>query len=167
MPGGSIVDLIDELLKAPKSLGGEPVWQNVSYNLQRLVMPLLVGGVSTNAELQVHGFPVSGHAWYRILICAPKCVWRIDHVHDERHVNSFNRPSDLAEYDFTCPHYHAWSDNRRFCTPATLPDRLENARILPAGLRSFDSVFRWFCAETNIEQQPNGLIALPPRIKLL
>ena len=165
--GPPIAELIDGLLASEKTLGGEPDWQDTYFDEAKLMMPLLIDGVSVHADFVVLAYPLTGHSKFRLLLNAPRCVWRVDHVHDEPHVNSFDRPSDLEEYDFCAPHYHAWADNRRFSTHATLPDRLENARILPPGLRSFDSVLRWFCGETNIVQPLAGLITLPRRTSLV
>ena len=167
MPKGSpISELIDGLLVAPKTFTGEPDWRDIYQNESRLVMPLHVDGLSRGFDLQILAYPLVGDSKFRIMLCAPKCVWRVDHVSDELHVNSFDRPADIEEQSFCQPHYHAWLDNRRFCTHATLPDRLENARILPKPW-SFDSVFRWFCGETNIEPPQNGAIVLPQRKKLV
>lgn len=163
-----IAALIDDLLAARKTLGGVPDWQTGPYEgEERLLIPLRVDGVSSGADLIITGYPYVGHTKFRIMICAPQCIWRIDYVNDEHHVNSFNRPPDLIEYDFCEPHYHSWPDNRRFSTHNSLPNRLENARIMPADVRSFDSALRWFCGQTNIDQPQNGLIALPPRRRLL
>ena len=158
---------IDGLLAARKAISGEPNWQDTYYNEARLIMPLVVDEVSCGADLEIISYPLDGHTRFRVMICAPRCIWRIDHVTDEPHVNSFNRPNDLAEADINGPHYHSWPDNRRFATHSSLPDRLENARVLPAGLQTFDSTLRWFCGETNIEQPPTGLIVLPSRMRLL
>jgi hypothetical protein len=164
----SIAELIDDLLAAEKTIAGDPDWRIGPYDGEdRLVMPLRIRGVSTGSDLMISAYPYLGNSKFRIMVCAEKCVWRIDHVFDEPHVNSFSRPSDLDEYSFNEPHYHAWSDNRRFCTHQSLPDRLYNARIMPPDVRSFDSSLRWFCGKTNIVQPPHGLIALPPRRRLL
>ena len=161
-----IAELIDGLLAAQKTFAGEPDWIDIYHGESRLVMPLHVGGVSSGSDLKISAYPLIGDAKFRIMLCAPKCVWRVDHVSDEPHVNSFNRPADLEAQSFCQPHYHAWADNRRFCAYATLPDRLENARILPKPW-SFDSVLRWFCGETNIEPPQKGAIVLPQRKNLL
>lgn len=163
-----IAEIIDDLLAAPKTMDGVPDWQDAPYRgEQRIVMPLRIDGVSTGADLLITSYPFIGHTKFRIMINADKCVWRIDHVMDEPHINSFDKPPDLLEFDFNEPHYHSWQDNRRFCTHFSLPNELQNARIMPAHVRTFDSSLRWFCGETNIEQPPNGLIDLPPRRRLL
>lgn len=163
-----IAALISDLLAARKTLEGAPDWKDGPYaGEDRLVMPLRIDGVSVGCDLMISAYPYIGHTKFRIMLCADKCIWRIDHVFDEPHVNSFNRPQDLEEYDFCEPHFHAWTDNSRFATPNSLPDRLENARIMPADVRTFDTALRWFFGQTNIEQPPPGLIVLPPRRRLL
>ena len=164
--GPSIAKVIDDLLAVRKTFTGEPDWRDIYPHESRLVMPLHIDGVSSGADLRISAYPFIGDSKFRILLCVPRCVWRVDHVTDEWHFNSFNRPADLEEESFCQPHYHAWADNRRFCAYATLPDRLENARILLKSL-SFDSVLRWFCGETNIEPPRKGAIVLPQRKKLL
>jgi hypothetical protein len=163
-----IAELIDDLLAAPKTIAGLPDWAEAPYQgEERLLMPLQINSVSCGAELIITAYPYLGHSKFRIMICAPKCVWRIDYANNEAHINSFNRPPDLGEYNFCDPYYHSWADNRRFCTQGTLPDKLYNARIMPADVRSFDTASRWFCGETNIEQPSPGWIALPPRRRLI
>jgi hypothetical protein len=168
MRGKSIAEIIDEMLAAPKEIGGEPVWQQHRYrqdDLARLKAPVLINGTSSEVDLVITVYPLQGPSRFRILLNAPKCVWRVDHVDDEHHVNSLLRPTDLAEYEFTAPHYHAWEDNRDFATFGSLPDELPNARVMSAS--SFDSTLRWFCSKVNIAQPPSGLIDPPSRRFLL
>lgn len=163
-----IAELIDDLLAARKTITGIPDWAEAPYQgEERLLMPLRINGLSAGVSLIVISYPVSGHSKFRIMLCAPKCVWRIDYAPNEPHVNSLNRPNDLLEYHFCEPHYHSWSDNRRFCTHQALPERLLNARIMPVDVRTFDTSLRWFCGETNIGQPSPGTIVLPPRRRLL
>ena len=168
-PPPHVATLIDNLIAARKEIGGIPDWRPTDTDPSefRLVMPLTIDGVSTGSHLEIISYPNATPVRFRTLLVAEKCVARIDYVFDEPHVNSFDRPHDLLEFDFCEPHYHSWSDNKRFCTRLSLPERLQNARILPTSARSFDSVLRWFCAELNIEQPPNGLIALPMRTTLI
>jgi hypothetical protein len=167
MRGKPIAEIIDEMLGTPKEIGGEPAWQQHRYrreDLARLKAPLFIDGASTEVELVVSVYPLEGPLKFRIMLNAPKCVWRVDHAY-EHHVNSLLRPTDLAESAFTAPHYHAWEDNRHFATFGSLPDELPNARLLPEG--NFDSTLRWFCSEVNIGQPPTGLIDPPSRRFLL
>ena len=142
MPKGSpIAELIDGLLVARKTFAGDPDWSDIYHDESRLVMPLHVEGVSSGSNLHISAYPIIGDSKFRIMLCAPKCVGGLTTFPMSQHVNSFNRPADLEELSFCHPHYHAWADNRRFCLHATLPERLENARILPKPW-AFDSVLR-------------------------
>jgi hypothetical protein len=163
-----IAELINDLLAARKTIEGVPRWEEGPYvGKERLLMPLYVEGASGNVDLIITAYPYAGHSRFRVMLCAPKCVWRTDCTIDEPHFNSFDRPADLEEVYFCEPHYHSWSDNRRFCTMQGLPDKLPNARKMPTEVRSFDSCLRWFCGQTNIEQPAAGMITLPPRRRLL
>jgi len=158
---------IDGLLAAKKTMSGTPSWAPGPYpDEERTTIPLRIDGVSCGLDLVCMGYPLVGQSRFRIMLNADRCLWRIDFVDDEPHINSFNRPSDLEEYSFSEPHYHSWADNRHLCTPATLPIQLENARKMPLGVRTFDSALRWFCAQTNIAQPAPAEIVLPPRRKL-
>jgi hypothetical protein len=169
MSAQPITEFIQRFLAARKTMGGEPEWNPDPYDdrAQRVTLPLQIDGLSTNANISVVYYPYYPTLRFRILICTTRCIWRLDHVHDEPHINSFNKPRDLKEHSFAEPHYHSWDDNKRFCTKFSLPDRLENARITPAGVRTFDSSLRWFCGETNVAQPATGEIELPRRTRLL
>ena len=162
----NVADLIDDLLAAEKTLGGTPTWQPVHRGELRLLVPLLIDGVGCGADIEIDAYPNVDELRFRVMIFAPKCVWRIDYTDGEPHVNPLEIAADIPQGPFDQPHYHAWADNRRFCTQNSLPDKLHVARILPP-IRQFDATFRWFCAETNIAQPPAGLIELPPRTQLL
>jgi len=169
MASRPVAELIDELLAARKTLSGIPDWRR-PYNADewRIRVPLRIAGTSTGTDLTVCTYPEASTPSWRMMINAPKCVWRVDHVDDdEQHVNSLERPKDLAEHSFRTPHFHAWEDNRHFCTHSSLPDRLLNARILPVNVHTFDNCLRWFLGQTNIDQPPDGLIVPPPRTRLL
>src|SRR5579872_1964011 len=84
MPTQPISQLIDSLLATEKTMSGAADWRDGPYHgEQRVVMPLRIGGVSTGADLIVSAYPLFGYSKFRIMICAPKCIWRIDHVTDE------------------------------------------------------------------------------------
>jgi len=159
-------DLIDEMMAAEKSLGGVPKWQAAQRGELRLLVPLQIDGVSCGAHVEVDAYPNIDTLRFRVMIFAPKCVWRIDYTTGEPHVNPLDVPSDIDQGPFDQPHYHAWADNRRFCTQNSLPETLPVARLLPP-IRQFDATFRWFCGETNITQPPAGMVELPARTQLL
>ncbi len=162
-----VATLIDDMIAAQKTLGGVPSWQPSGLRSEyRLVMPLEIDGVSCGAHVEVDCYPNIKELRYRIMIFAPKCIWRVDHWDRERHPNPLDVPPDVPRGWVEGPHYHSWEDNRRYCTQNALPDRLLIARLMPP-IRQFDAAFRWFCGETNIEQPPAGLIELLPRTSLI
>jgi len=162
-------DLIDDLLRAEKTLGGTPDWRPVGERGEfRQLIPLLINGVATSAHVELNAYPyIIDELRFRIMILAPKCIWRVDYVTDEQHLNPLDAPAGAPAGFFAEPHYHAWEDNRQFATAAALPDRLPVARIFEPRIRQFDATFRWFCGMTNISQPPAGMIDLPPRTRLL
>lgn len=162
------VEIVDQLMAARKTLGGIPQWRPVGERGEyRQVIPLDVDGVGTDCHVELNAYPnITDELRFRIMIFAPQCVWRVDYVTDETHVNPLGTGLDIPDGLFAEPHYHAWADNRRFSNNNALSNRLPIARILP-NLRTFDATFRWFCGETNIAQPPAGLIELPPRTSLL
>lgn len=167
MPG--VADLIDDMLAAQKTLGGLPNWRAVGERGEhRQVIPLSIDGVSCGAHVELNAYPnIVDELRFRIMIFAPKCIWRVDYVTDEQHVNPIDAPADAPQGMFWEPHYHSWADNRRFATHNSLPDTLPIARVFEPRIRQFDATFRWFCGMTNIAQPPPGLIDLPPRTRLL
>jgi hypothetical protein len=167
MDGAPIAQLVDSLLGAQKSLAGDPDWREVGHRGEhRLVLPLFIGGRTCPLDLEINGYPNIRDLRFRIMLRMPQCIWRIDYVDDELHVNP---PEDwpACGVSFTEPHYHTWQDNRRFASHSQVPDPLLVARILPPQLRSFDGVFRWFCDETNIAQPPSSMVYLPARNRLV
>ncbi len=169
MPVSPVATLVDQLIAAQKAISGIPEWRHSEHDRRelRLISPLTIDGASTGAHIEIKSYPNSHDLRYRLLLIVEKCVYRVDHVNNEHHTNSFDRPSDLKEYSFCEPHYHAWQDNKRFCTKFSLPSELPNARLMPVTVRTFDSALRWFCGELNIEQPQTGLITLPSRVTLL
>src|ERR1700757_3886671 len=96
-----IAELIDDLLAARKTIEGVPTWAEAPYvGEERLLMPLYVEGASASFYLIITAYPYVGHSRFRIMLCAPKCVWRIDYTIDEPHLNSFDRSADLEEEYF-------------------------------------------------------------------
>jgi|SRR6185312_7109623 len=168
MASPPIASLIDELLEKDKELGGVPDWREMhAHGQHRLVVPALLDGASTGMDLEVHAYPDIKPLRFGVMLNVRECVWRIDYAEDDQHVNSFDAPPDIAGIQIDGPHYHAWDDNRRFCTHASLPRSLPNARFLPMAIRSFDSALRWLCGEAHIAQPRAGLIELPPRTRLI
>jgi hypothetical protein len=163
----SIVTLIDGWLRAEKTLGGIPQWQDAGHHGQwRLVVPLLIDGVSTGLEIEICAYPNREPLRFGIVIKQPKCIWRVEYDLTAVHVNSLNAPKDILSTLIEGPHYHSWADNRRFVATNSLPKSMKNARKLPDSIKSFEAAFEWFCRETNIQLPPPGTIRLPARTEL-
>ena len=159
---------VDNLLRVDKVPAGHARWVDEHREGDmRMLYPLLVEGEISDANLLVIAYPRSPSLRFRVNLLYGRAIWRLDYVADEEHVNSFNRPDGLILGPFTCPHFHSWTDNRRFATKITLPDRLENARILEAKLQTFPNVFRWFCGETNIVISEVKIPELPKSDRML
>jgi len=168
MAGQNILALVDALIQAEKTLGGAPDWQQVGNgDEERLVLPIFVDGVSSNASVEIKAYPNSAILRFRVMLLVGKCIWRIDHTEYEQHVNPIDTFSTVTPPSFTCPHFHSWADNRRYCTSANLPSKLKIARPLETHHRSFDAVFRWFCGEVNIAQPHASMVYLPARTRLM
>lgn len=162
-----IVAIIDDLLAAQKTLGGAPAWRDMGHHGQhRLVMPLMLNGESTGADLEIGAYPNREPLRFGIAIRQPKCIWRLDYSDSDVHTNSLNAPPDISGIQIIGPHYHAWADNRRFVTGNSLPKTLKNARIFPENIKSFEVAFEWFCVQTNVTIPPPGTIELPVRTEL-
>jgi hypothetical protein len=166
MPAPRIAILIDKMLGADKTIGGVPDWKSVNHGEHRLVMPLQIDGESSGALLEINAYPNIRELRYRVMILSPICVFRIDYVDDEPHVNPLGLGPYIPKGQFCEPHYHSWGDNRHLCTGNALPVRLLVARIFPR-IRQFDAGLRWFCGKTKIAQPSAGLIQLPRRSALL
>ena len=156
------------MLAASKTLAGVADWRTrFGEEKSRWRKPCVLQGEVTQFELEVQAYPMCDYLKFRIMLIFGKVVWRLDFSNTDGHVNSLNRPSELPPGPIYEPHYHSWADNRRFATKVSLPGELENANVLPANVRSFESAFRWFCGETNIVVPSFELPQLPPRARLI
>lgn len=166
--GPTAAELVDRLLAAKKSLVGKATWQETGDPRElRATWPVMVGDeVPPGVTLVVNYYPNSNPPRFTISLNAPRSVARIDWGEDGGHTNSLLRPNELPAV-VVGSHYHAWEDNRRFCTAHTLPSELPNARELPDNVRSFHNAFRWFLGEVGIDQPANDLIEPPRRSTLL
>lgn len=160
--------VVDAMLAAPKTLAGVADWRtHYGETKARWRKPCLFQGEVTQFEVEVQAYPLSEDLKFRIILIFGKVIWRLDFCNTDGHVNSLNRPTELPPGPIHDPHYHAWVDNRRFATKVSLPSELDNANILPANVRSFESAFRWFCGETNIVVPTLEMPQLPPRARLI
>ena len=162
-------EVVDRMLAADKVLVGEADWGPLRGDKRTLRWrkPCAIGGEVTEMEVEVIAYPDEGESKFRIVLIYQKAVWRLDHVLNESHVNSLNRPDHLPSSPINDYHYHAWSDNRRFATTMALPSLLKNANILPVNIRGFETAFRWFCGETKITVASLDVPLLPKRTTLL
>jgi hypothetical protein len=168
MMGGNAQKLVDDLLQANKTLEGVPSWEKANNTEEyRLLFPVFVNGSSTDATVEIDAYPNASLLRFRIMFNIGKCAWRIDYTEYETHVNPADTFSSITPFRFTCPHYHSWEDNRRYCTNSAMPSRLKVARPLPDNIRQFDAAFRWFCGEINISQLPPNMVELPLRTTLI
>lgn len=168
-PRHDVREVVDRLLAAEKLLVGEARWEAPDGDRRclRWRKPCSILGEVTDMELEVIAYPEEGAAKFRIVLIYQKAVWRLDYVPGEGHVNSANRPAELPPGPIDDHHYHAWSDNRRFATAATLPNWLKNASVLPSNVRGFETAFRWFCGQTNIKVASLDMPILPHRTTLI
>lgn len=156
------------MLAEPKTLAGESSWRrNPGEDKMRWRKPCLLNGEVTPFELEVQAFPECQKVKFRILLIYQKVISRLDFTDSDGHINSHNRPTHLPAGPINEPHYHAWSDNRRFATKVSLPSELQNANVVPVDFRSFESAFRWFCGETNIVVPAREMPLLPQRARLI
>jgi len=162
---------IDGFMAAKKAIRGADQayqWsQGYSQYERQTSFPIEVGGeLPAPARLLVVGFPQSREMKFRLSLCFGAAICRLDYT-DETHANSRCVPTDGIPHEVHGPHYHSWRLNRRFFIGASKPPELHNAQTFEMDT-SFDSILRWFCAETNIEQlSGRHLIELPPRDRLL
>jgi hypothetical protein len=60
MIGASITLLVDALMRAKKTLAGEPDWKEVGHRGEhRLVLPLMIEGTVCPLDLEINGYPIS------------------------------------------------------------------------------------------------------------
>lgn len=161
------VDDIDELLSAPKSLVGEPVWtRNAITAITELAAPILVegllGGLTMRASASLTSRPQRGSC---VLVLENRPITRMSIKPSHSHSNPFARSADPTLRGLTLPpdltRLHAWNDNRAWPRPPT--DNLPFAKpfdIEPASFAEALTIFLGIC-------QINGNIPPPPWEPLL
>lgn len=163
----SVSDQIDALLAIEKQIIGRADWSDIhQHGETRLILSVLVAGEAAGVRLVVKAYPDVKPPKFKIVLCAPKAVHRLDFDSTARHVNSLDRPADLPP-SVTGHHYHSWEDNKRFSTFNGLPRDLLNARPLPANIQSFPNALRWFCSGVNLTLGANDVIDLPRSTRLV
>lgn len=170
MPTGSydVRKLADAILTKPKALVGIGEWQGEQAGCKRFTREVECEGEIV-ASICVKSWPNRPQPCFRIsLIFMGIAIWRVDFLDwDPAHVNPDGGKDGLPSGPISEPHYHAWTDNRRFATQNSLPKKLKNARLMPNSVRNFDNAFRWFCGQTEIEIGRDDLPNLPNRDTLL
>jgi hypothetical protein len=166
-----LLEALDAFVAEPKRIIGATAaytWgAGYSAHERKVEFPLEFRGEGDPAaRLVIVGFPESRDLKCRISLCFNAAICRLDYT-DETHTNYRRIASDNAPPSVTGPHFHPWPINRRFFKGASNIPKLEVAVPFTQRLQ-FDSLLRWFCAETNIEQPPGGhYIRLPTRDTLL
>lgn len=165
--GGDIRLLIDGFMAAEKTLSSAVAsWvPDRAGEILRFVRTVEINGEQPGIQLEVKAYPREEALKFRILLVAEKCFWRLDFA-DDQQVNPLGAPHSAAIL-IGGPHFHAWEDNRVFATAKNLPKRLQNARILPANIRTFNAAFWWFVDQTNIVISSPDVPDLPRRETLL
>jgi hypothetical protein len=169
---GEIVGAVDTFLATPKRIVGydvAPQWgPGFSPHEVQAKYPLEIEGELRGSQLMIVGFPRERALKFRVGILFPAMICRIDYT-DEMHINSLDGMlAGSVPYAVTGPHYHSWPLNRRFFRGVTAPPKLHDAVRYEGAARTFDSVLRWFCADTRIQSlPPNHRISLPPYELLL
>jgi hypothetical protein len=166
-----LLEALDAFVAEPKRIIGSEAsytWSPGYSALERQVdFPLEYRGEGDKAaRLTLVGFPAATEMKFRISLCYNAAICRLDYT-DETHPNSRRLFTDNLPSLVTGPHFHSWEINRRFFKGASTVPRLDLAEpFTVAG--GFDSLLRWFCSRTNIEQPPSGhYISLPKRETLL
>jgi hypothetical protein len=166
-----LIEAVEAFLRAQKSIQGahESYTWGPGYNQfeRKTSFPIEVNGeLPQAARFEIIAFPSATSLKFRLTLCFNCAVCRLDYT-DETHLNTYSTPADGIPYSVTGPHFHSWELNRRFLKGAATAMELHNAERFSMSA-SFDSILRWFCQRTNIDQLRGGhLIELPPRDRLL
>jgi hypothetical protein len=164
---GEIVAAVDTFLATPKRIvrpDVPPQWgPGFSPHEIQAKYPLEIEGELRGSQLMIVGFPRERELKFRVGILFPAMICRVDYT-DEGHFNSLDGVlSGRVPIAVKGPHYHSWPLNRRFFRGVTVPPKLHDAVPYKEAARTFDSVLRWFCADTWIESLPaSHRISLPP-----
>jgi hypothetical protein len=166
-----LIEAVEAFLRAQKSIHGayEPYTWGPGYSQfeRKTSFPIEMNGeLPEAARLEIIGFPSATSLKFRLSLCFNCAVCRLDYT-DETHANTLATRADAIPYSVTGPHFHSWELNRRFLRGMSTAFELRNAEPFPLNA-NFDSILRWFCQRTNIDQLGrNHLIELPRRDRLL
>ncbi len=168
-----IAKVVDALLKADKSLDGEPPpWVEGNRRTEkRLLWPVAVDGSYIGLSLQITAYPNDpGYRGERFTITlnVPPCIWRMDFDPPyKRHTNPPDFGARTGTFTVSGKSFHSWADNRHYATKTRLPTVLGCARLLPPEVRHFRQALRWFCDETNSKILSEQMFDYPQRELML
>lgn len=170
---------VDELLAAPKTILGDPVWRvGQRPETREMRRILLESGESRGAKLVSVAFPGTvQHEYRHMIVFTPeegrradgKCVTRLDFAPtiDGPHVNDFNGPLGYPACEIPDPHYHDWAGNRQLTKVKELPSKLLYARHIGSRINDIDDGFWWFCQQNQIGASTRDVPGWPPPERLL
>lgn len=169
MPNGrTLLDLVDDLLAAPKALAGDPQLRHPNRVNEevRWRWPVLANGESDSCSVTANLYPNEADLRFSIsLTFLAHNIWRLDYepIHRVEH-NPFLLGHKYSLATIAGPHCHPWKENRRLAARGQIPVPLgfrvplEMPNTHADGSHRWEKVFRHFLGLTNISQPP----AVPP-----
>lgn len=166
-----LVDIIDDLIQAPKEIAGAPDWQpGPRSGQQRWLASLAIDGTVCELKLVVDAYPREPSLKFTISLVCGAAVVRLDYGELEMHFNHVvpkcATPSTVELGWLDGSHIHGWSENKDLFGHEP-PKELEFAVSLPPNMQGFANCFRWFCGEHNINLDGVDIPVPPPKDTLL
>lgn len=170
---------IDDLLRSPKTILGENLWeQGQRPDIRVMRRVLLENGESLGAALVSYAYPRARMQEYRhLVVFTPeggirrdgRCVSRLDNAPtvDGPHVNDFGGPPGYPGCQLSDPHFHDWAGNRQLCKPKEMPPKLLYAREIQSRFNNIDDAFWWFCEQNQIGASSGDVPGWPQPDRLL
>jgi len=160
---------VDKFLSVDKQLicaeGEYEPWQHGrDPETDYLKLPLAIDGEQLGQALFVTSHQNHATLRFHIGIIFECTICRLDFHQEAIHPNGFNADIEGLKTWVRGPHYHPWEKNRLYVTGRKF--RLSRAVEYTAA-KTFDSSFRWFCAENKIQLPAKLWIELPPRRSLI
>ena len=167
----TFIAAVDAFLLSDKRLIGAdmlPRWaEGRDRGERRIKLPIEVNGELRGQSLVISAYPNHPTRRFHLSVVFEPAVCRVDFHEDVTHANPLMLPDDGLPRFVKGPHYHPWRRNRRFVRSDVHVARLRVAEPLGALAKvSFDSVFRWFCADNKIQLPDKLEIELPGREEL-
>ena len=170
---------VDELLAAPKTILGAPVWTvGQRPETRQMKRVLLENGEAHGAFLISQAYPGTANKEFRHLITFmppsatrkdARCICRLDNapVTDGPHINDFGGGLGYPACQMPDLHYHDWAGNRRLAKARELPEKLLYARDIGSRINNIDDAFWWFCQQNHIDATTMDVPGWPPIGRLL